>query len=55
MLPVIDEFVTAHQVPRRHDRGGRGRDLRGESEGVEAAGLSFILGMRIPRVPYVVG
>ena len=54
MLPVIEKFMAAHQLPGRHGRRGRGHDLRGEPEGDRGRGLSFILGMKIPDVPYVV-
>ena len=54
MLPVIAGVHGRPPAPRRH----RGRRRRDDSEAnlaaIEAAGLRFILGARIPDVPYVV-
>lgn len=45
---------TAKGPAGRHGRRGRRDGERGEPEAIEAAGLSFILGMKIPHVRDVV-
>jgi hypothetical protein len=54
MLPVIESFMTAHQLPDvTVVADAAGMVSEANRKAIEAAGLSFILGMRIPHVPYV--
>ena len=54
MLPVIESFMTAHGLPDVTVVADAGMVSEANQKQIEAAGLSFILGMKIPRVPYVV-
>jgi Transposase DDE domain len=54
MLPVIESFMAAHQLPDVTVVADAGMVSEANQKDIEAAGLSFILGMKIPRVPYVV-
>jgi Transposase DDE domain len=54
MLPVIESFMTAHRLPDVTVVADAGMISEANQKAIEAAGLSFILGMRIPHVPYVV-
>jgi hypothetical protein len=54
MLPVIESFMTAHSLPDVTVVADAGMVSEANQKQIEAAGLSFILGMRIPQVPYVV-
>jgi len=54
MLPVIQAFMTAHQLPDVTVVADAGMVSEANQNQIEAAGLSFILGKRIPEVPYVV-
>jgi transposase len=54
MLPVIESFMTAHDLPDVTIVADAGMVSEANQKAIEAAGLSFILGMRIPNVPYVV-
>src|SRR5262249_61194970 len=54
MLPVIQAFMTAHQLPDVTVVADAGMVSEANQKAIEAAGLSFILGMKIPRIPYVV-
>jgi len=54
MLPVIESFMAAHQLPDVTVVADAGMISEANQKAIEAAGLSFILGMRIPHVPYVV-
>jgi len=54
MLPVIEAFMTAHQLPDVTVVADAGMISESNQKQIEAAGLSFILGMKIPHVPYVV-
>jgi|ERR1022692_341807 hypothetical protein len=54
MLPVIEAFMAAHQLPDVTIVAGAGMVGESSQKEIEAAGLSFILGMKIPRIPYVV-
>jgi hypothetical protein len=54
MLPVIEAFMTAHQLPGVTVVADAGMISETNRKEIEAAGLSFILGMRIPDIPYVV-
>jgi hypothetical protein len=55
MLPVIEKFMAAHQLPDVTVVADAGMISEANQKAIEAAGLSFILGMKIPDVPYVVG
>jgi len=55
MLPVIEKFMAAHQLPDVTVVADAGMISEANQEAIEAAGLSFILGMKIPDVPYQVG
>jgi hypothetical protein len=54
MLPVIEAFMAAHQLPDVTIVADAGMISEANQKAIEAAGLSFILGMKIPDVPYVV-
>jgi hypothetical protein len=54
MLPVIEAFMAAHQLPDVTVVADAGTVSEANQKQIEAAGLSFILGQRIPEVPYVV-
>jgi hypothetical protein len=54
MLPVIEEFMAAHQLPDVTVVADAGMISEANQKAIEAAGLSFILGMKIPHVPYPV-
>jgi hypothetical protein len=54
MLPVIESFMTAHGLPDVTIVADAGMISEANQKAIEAAGLSFILGMKIPRVPYAV-
>jgi hypothetical protein len=54
MLPVIEAFKTAHQLPGVTVVADAGMVSEKNQKQIEAAGLSFILGARIPYVPYLV-
>jgi hypothetical protein len=54
MLPVIEEFMAAHQLADVTVVADAGMISEANQKNIEAAGLSFILGMRIPHVPYAV-
>ena len=54
MLPVIQAFMTAHQLPDVTVVADAGMVCEANQKAIEAAGLSFILGARIPQVPYPV-
>jgi hypothetical protein len=54
MLPVIEAFMAAHQLPDVTVVADAGMISESNQKQIEAAGLSFILGMKIPHVPYVV-
>jgi Transposase DDE domain len=54
MLPVVQAFVAAHQLPEVTVVADAGMVSEVNQKQIEAAGLSFILGMRIPEVPYVI-
>jgi Transposase DDE domain len=55
MLPVIEKFMAAHRLPDVTVVADAGMISEANQKAIEAAGLSFILGMKIPDVPYVVG
>jgi len=54
MLPVIEAFMAAHHLPGVTVAADAGMVSEANQKAIEAAGLSFILGMRIPEIPYVV-
>jgi hypothetical protein len=54
MLPVIEAFMAAHQLPDVTVIADTGMVSEANQTQIEAAGLSFILGMKIPHIPYVV-
>jgi len=54
MLPVIGAFMAARQLPDVTVVADAGMISEANQKAIEAAGLSFILGMRIPDVPYAV-
>jgi hypothetical protein len=51
---VIEAFMTAHQLPDLIVVADADMISEANRKEIEAAGLSFILGMRIPHVTYVV-
>ena len=53
MLPVIEKFMAAHQLPDVTVVADAGMISEANQKAIEAAGLSFILGMKVPDVPYV--
>jgi hypothetical protein len=54
MLPVIEKFMAAHRLPDVTIVADAGMISEANQKAIEAAGLSFILGMKIPDVPYQV-
>jgi Transposase DDE domain len=54
MLPVIEAFMAAHNLPDVTIVADAGMVSEANQHAIEAAGLSFILGMKIPHLPYVV-
>src|SRR5215472_9696649 len=54
MLPVIKSFMAAHGLPEVTIVADAGMVPEANQKDIEAAGLSFILGMKVPHVPYVV-
>jgi hypothetical protein len=54
MLPVIQAFMAAHQLPDVTVVADAGMVSEANQKEIEAAGLSFILGKRIPEVPWVI-
>ena len=52
MLPVIEKFMAAHDLPDVTVVADAGMISEANQKAIEAAGLSFILGMKIPHVPY---
>jgi hypothetical protein len=53
MLPVIEAFMQAHQLVDVTVVADAGMISDANKRAIEAAGLSFILGMRIPELPSV--
>jgi hypothetical protein len=51
MLPVIEAFMTARRLPDVTVIADAGMVSEANQKQIEAAGLSFILGMKIPHVP----
>ena len=54
MLPVIEEFMAAHGLPDVTVVADAGMISQANQQAIEAAGLSYILAVKIPFVPYVV-
>jgi hypothetical protein len=54
MLPVIEAFMAAYQLPDVTVVADAGMISDANMKAIEEAGLSFILGMKVPDVPYVV-
>jgi hypothetical protein len=54
MLPVTGAFMAAHQLPDVTVVADAGMVSEANQKAIEAAGLSFILGAKIPHVPYLV-
>jgi Transposase DDE domain len=54
MLPVIREFMAAHALPDVTVVADAGMISDANMKAIEAEGLSFILGMKVPDVPYVI-
>ena len=54
MLPVVRKFMAAHQLPDVTVVADAGMISEANQKAIEVAGLSFILGMKIPDVPYQV-
>jgi len=54
MLPVITSFMAAHQLTDVTVVADAGMISEANQHAVEDAGLSFILGTRIPEEPYLV-
>src|SRR5262249_50615693 len=54
MPPTITAFLAAHRLSDVVIVADAGMISENNMKDIEAAGLSFILGMRIPDVPYVV-
>jgi hypothetical protein len=54
MLPVLRAFLHAHRLHDVTVVADAGMVSEANKRAIEAAGLSFILGARIPDVPYVV-
>jgi hypothetical protein len=54
MLPVIEKFMAAHRLPDVTVVADAGMISEANQKAIEAAGLSFILGMKVPDVPYLV-
>jgi hypothetical protein len=54
MLPVIEAFMAAHRLPDVTVVADAGMIFEANQKAIEAAGLSFILGMQILNIPYQV-
>ena len=54
MLPVIKSFMAVHGLPDVTIVADAGMVSEANQKDIEAAGLSFILGMKIPHIPYVI-
>jgi Transposase DDE domain len=54
LLPAVTAFMTAHQLPDVTIVADAGMISEANQKAIEAAGLSFILGAKIPCEPYVV-
>lgn len=54
MLPTIHAFMAAHRLSNVTVVADAGMVSKANQKAIEQAGLSFIIGMRIPDVPHVV-
>ena len=54
MLPVIRQFTAAYALSDVTVVADAGMISDANMKAIEAAGLSFILGMKVPDVPYVI-
>jgi hypothetical protein len=54
MLPTLQAFMAAHRLTDVTVVADAGMISEGNRRAIEAAGLSFILGAKIPQVPYVI-
>ena len=54
MLPVLESFMTAHDLPDVTVVADAGMVSESNQKEIEAAGLSFILAKKTPQIPYVV-
>ncbi len=54
MLPTIKKFMTAHQLTDVTVVADAGMVSDANKKAIEAAGLSFIIGAKIPEIPYQV-
>src|SRR3954454_22732964 len=54
MLPTITAFMAAHQLADVTVVADAGMVSYANERAIEATGLSFILGARIPEIPYVI-
>ncbi len=54
MLPTIEAFIAAHQLADVTVVADAGMVSQANKKAIEDAGLTFIIGARIPQVPYVV-
>ena len=54
MLPVLTAFLREHDLSGVTVVADAGMVSEANKRAIEAAGLSFILGARVPDVPYVV-
>jgi hypothetical protein len=53
MLPVIEKFMAVHHLPDVTVVADAGMISEANQKAIEAAGLSFILDMKVPDVPYL--
>jgi transposase len=51
MLPVIEKFIADRRLPDVTVAADAGMISDANMKAIEAAGLSFILGMKVPDVP----
>ncbi|GAA1936817.1 IS1634-like element IS1549 family transposase [Streptomyces sodiiphilus] len=54
MLPSIRAFMAAHRLPDVTIVADAGMVSESNMKAIEAEGLSFILGAKVPKVPYVI-
>jgi Transposase DDE domain len=54
MLPTIEAFIKAHKLKDVTIVADAGMIFAANIKAIEAAGLSFILGVKMPEIPYVV-
>jgi transposase len=54
MIPTIQAFMAAYQLREVTIVADAGMVSEANRKAIEAAGLSFILGAKIPDIPYVI-